>query len=146
MSYLSGIWLAVLGILAAPNLIISKKPEAKEIIAKLVPYQGWIGAVSAVYGIIDIIRFLGKLRWFDLMPIGFLTWIVGAVLTLALGLLLGIGVIKSFVGGCKGQDGRDDSQACPQAGDSWSSRYHRRSLDNNLQAGRTYALAPPVML
>ena len=97
MSYLSGIWLAVLGILAAPNLIISKKPEAKEIIAKLVPYQGWIGAVSAVYGIIDIIRFLGKLRWFDLMPIGFLTWIVGAVLTLALGLLLGIGVIKSFV-------------------------------------------------
>jgi hypothetical protein len=98
MSYLSGIWLALLGILAAPNLIISKKPEAKEIIAKMVPYQGWFGAVSAIYGIIDIIRFLGKMRYFDVIPIGFITWIVGAVLTLALGLLLGIGVIKSFVG------------------------------------------------
>lgn len=97
MSYLSGIWLVVLGILAAPNLIISRKPEAKEIIAKMVPYQGWFGAISAVYGIIDIIRFLGRLRWFEYIPIGMITFIVGAVVTLALGLLLGIGVIKSFV-------------------------------------------------
>lgn len=98
MSYLSGIWLAVLGILAAPNLIISKKPEAKEIIAKMVPYQGWFGAISAIYGVIDIIRFLGRLDWFEYIPIGMITFIVGAVVTLALGLLLGIGVIKSFVG------------------------------------------------
>lgn len=97
MGYLNGIWLAVLGILAAPNLVIAKKPEAKEILDKMVPYQGWLGAVSAVYGIIQVIRFLGQMRWFDAAPIGFLTWIVSALLTLALGLLLGIGVIKSFV-------------------------------------------------
>ncbi len=35
MSWFTGLWLALLGVLAAPNLIISKKPEAKEIIAKL---------------------------------------------------------------------------------------------------------------
>lgn len=98
MSYLSGIWLVVLGVLAAPNLVISKKPEAKEILDKLIPYQGWFGAVSAIYGIIDVIRFLGRMRWFDLIPVGMLTFIVGALVTLALGLLLGIGVIKSFVG------------------------------------------------
>ncbi|MBD3277557.1 MAG: hypothetical protein GF388_04590 [Candidatus Aegiribacteria sp.] len=97
MSYLSGIWLAVLGIMAAPNLIISKKPEAKEILDKLVPYQGWFGAVSAVYGVIDVIRFLGRLDWFEYIPIGMITFLVGALVTLALGLLLGIGVIKSFV-------------------------------------------------
>lgn len=97
MNYLNGIWLVVLGILAAPNLIISRKPEAKEIIAKIVPYQGWLGAVSAVYGLIQVIRFLSNMRWFDAAPVVFLTWIVSAVLTLALGLLLGIGVIKSFV-------------------------------------------------
>jgi len=98
MSYLSGIWLVVLGVLAAPNLVISKKPEAKEILDKLIPYQGWFGAVSAIYGVIDVIRFLGRMRWFDLIPVGMLTFIVGALVTLALGLLLGIGVIKSFVG------------------------------------------------
>ncbi|OPL18617.1 MAG: hypothetical protein AVO35_04605 [Candidatus Aegiribacteria sp. MLS_C] len=97
MSYLSGIWLVVLGILAAPNLIISRKPEAKEIIAKMVPYQGWFGAISAVYGVIDIIRFIGRLDWFEYIPVGMITFIAGAVVTLALGLLLGIGVIKSFV-------------------------------------------------
>lgn len=97
MNYLNGIWLVVLGILAAPNLIISRKPEAKEIIDKMVPYQGWLGAVSAVYGLIQVIRFLSNMRWFEAAPVVFLTWIVSAVLTLALGLLLGIGVIKSFV-------------------------------------------------
>ncbi len=97
MNYLNGIWLVVLGILAAPNLIISRKPEAKDIIEKIVPYQGWLGAVSAVYGLIQVIRFLSNMRWFDAAPVVFLTWIVSAVLTLALGLLLGIGVIKSFV-------------------------------------------------
>jgi hypothetical protein len=37
-----GVWLAVLGILGASNLIIARKPDAKELIAKLAPYQGWI--------------------------------------------------------------------------------------------------------
>jgi hypothetical protein len=97
MNYLNGIWLVVLGILAAPNFIIAKKPEAKEIIAKLVPYQGWIGAVSAVYGIIQVIRFLTHMRIFDYMPIGALTWLASGLLLLSLGLLLGIGIIKSFV-------------------------------------------------
>ncbi len=74
----------------------------------MVPYQGWFGAVSAIYGLIDVIRFLGKLRYFDIIPIGFITWIVGAVLTLALGLLLGIGVIKSFVGSAEAKAKMDD--------------------------------------
>ena len=97
MSYLNGIWLAVLGILAAPNLIIAKKPEAKEIIAKMVPYQGWLGAVSAVYGLIQVIRFLTHMRIFSVVPVGALTWLASGLLQLGLGLLLGIGVIKSFV-------------------------------------------------
>ncbi|MBN2587349.1 MAG: hypothetical protein JXA64_06770 [Candidatus Fermentibacteraceae bacterium] len=108
MSYLSGIWLAVLGIMAAPNLVIAKKPEAKEILDKLVPYQGWFGAVSAVYGVIDIIRFLGRLDWFEYIPIGMITFIVGAVVTLALGLLLGIGVIKSFVSSAEAKAKMDE--------------------------------------
>lgn len=97
MGYLNGVWLAVLGILAAPNLIIAKKPEAKEIIAKIAPYQGWIGVASAIYGLTQVIKFLGNTWLFDIAPIGALTWIVAAVIQLVLGLLLGIGVIKSFV-------------------------------------------------
>jgi len=97
MSWFTGLWLAVLGILAAPNLIIAKKPEAKEIIAKMAPYQGWMGAVSAVWGIIKVIQTFRYFSFFSVVPVGVITMIVSALLTLALGLLLGIGVIKSFV-------------------------------------------------
>ena len=98
MSWFTGLWLAVLGILAAPNLIIAKKPEAKEIIAKMAPYQGWMGAVSAVWGIVKVIQTFRYFSFFSIIPVGVITMIVSALLTLALGLLLGIGVIKSFVG------------------------------------------------
>lgn len=97
MSYLDGIWLTVLGILAAPNLIIAKKPEAKEIIGKLAPYQGFFGAVSVVYGVIVIIRFLSNMRFLNAAPVGFISWLVSGLLLLSLGLLLGVGVIKTFV-------------------------------------------------
>ncbi len=97
MSWFTGLWLALLGVLAAPNLIISKKPEAKEIIAKLAPYQGWIGAVSAVWGLIKLIGTFKYFDWFSVIPIGIITMLLSALLTLALGLLLGIGVIKTFV-------------------------------------------------
>ncbi len=97
MNYLDGIWLAVLGILAAPNLIIAKKPEAKEIIGKMAPYQGWMGAASVVYGVIVIIRFLSNMRFFSVAPIGFISWLASGLLLLALGLLLGVGIIKTFV-------------------------------------------------
>ena len=98
MSWFTGLWLALLGVLAAPNLIISKKPEAKEIIAKLAPYQGWIGACSAVWGLIKVFQTFRYFSFFDVVPVGVITMIVSALLTLALGLLLGIGVIKSFIG------------------------------------------------
>ena len=98
MSWFTGLWLALLGVLAAPNLIISKKPEAKEIIAKLAPYQGWIGAGSAVWGLIKVFQTFRYFSFFSVFPIGVITLLVSALLTLALGLLLGIGVIKTFVG------------------------------------------------
>ena len=97
MSWFTGLWLALLGVLAAPNLIISKKTEAKEIIAKLAPYQGWIGAVSAVWGLIKLIGTFKYFDWFSVIPIGIITMLLSALLTLALGLLLGIKGLQTFV-------------------------------------------------
>lgn len=95
---LNGIWLALLGILAAPNIIVSKKPEAAEWIDKLRPYQGWLGVVSLVYGIIKLIQMLGGLSFgLSHFLIITLTALVWALLLIVLGLLLGINVIKTFV-------------------------------------------------
>jgi len=97
MGLISGIWLALLGVLGASNLIIAKKPDAKELIAKMAPYQGWIGAVSALWGVWGIISSVLNLGWLSVAPIYWATFLASAVLQFALGLLLGVGVLKTFI-------------------------------------------------
>ena len=83
------------GLLGAANLIVAKKPNAKELIDKLTPYQGWIGVVLVVWGVIDAIRVV---RFLGAMSSG---WMVIAILTalteLGLGFLLGYGLISKYV-------------------------------------------------
>ena len=97
MGFAGGVWLLVLGILGASNLIIAKKPDAKELIAKLAPYQGWIGAVSAIWGIWMIISSVLSLGWLTTYPILWATYLADGVLQASLGLLLGIGTLKTFI-------------------------------------------------
>lgn len=97
MGLVSGIWLAVLGVLGAATLIVSKRPDAKEAIDKLVPYQGWIGAVSAIWGLWGCISAVLSLNWLSIVPIYWITFAASAVLQLALGLLLGVGMLKTFI-------------------------------------------------
>jgi hypothetical protein len=94
---IAGIWMMLLGVLAAANLIIAKKPDAKELIDKVSPYQGWIGAVSALWGAWLIISSILNLGWLSTWPLWWLTYAANAVLLFALGLLLGVGVLKSFI-------------------------------------------------
>jgi hypothetical protein len=97
MGIISGLWLTVLGILGASNLIIARKPDAKELIAKLAPYQGWIGAVSALWGVWGIISAVLNLGLLSYWPIMWITFLATAVVQFALGLLLGVGVLKTFI-------------------------------------------------
>jgi hypothetical protein len=93
-----GIWLIVLGILGAANLIIARKPDAAQLIAKIAPYQGWIGALSALSGVAGLVmtNVLG-LSWLGTWPIYWITSLACNLILLALGLLLGVGVLKTFI-------------------------------------------------
>jgi len=97
MGLVNGLWLVVLGVLGASSLIIAKKPDAKEMIAKISPYQGWIGAVSALWGAWGIISAILNLGWLAHWPIIWATWLANSVLLFSLGLLLGVGVLKTFI-------------------------------------------------
>ena len=107
MGFISGLWLAVLGVLGAASLIIAKRPDAKQWIDKLVPYQGWIGAISAIWGLITTLRALFAIRLLTIVPIWWLSWLAAGVLLLALGLLLGVGVLKSFITQAQAQQKMD---------------------------------------
>lgn len=94
---LYGILLIGLGILAVPSLLLSRKPEAKELLDKITPYQGWIGMVFCVIGIIRILRCLFSLNLLDFFPVFWCLWLATGLVTAALGFLLGYGFIQQYV-------------------------------------------------
>ena len=93
-------FLFIMGMLGAAGLIIARKPDAKELIGKFAPYQGWIGAVGVLGGVWEVIWVLGLMSWlgdgFSWMIL-WITYTATAVIKILLGFLLGIGVIKTFV-------------------------------------------------
>lgn len=97
MGLINGLWLAVLGVLGASSLIIAKKPNARDLIAKISPYQGWIGAVSAIWGVWGIISSVLHIAWLGHYPIYWASYLGDAALSFMLGLLLGVGVLKTFI-------------------------------------------------
>ena len=101
MGFVGGIWLFLLGVLGASGLIISRKPEAKELIDKLTPYQGWMGFVSVWWGFWMIIT---GLRWMSAFGKGVgITFMAVGIVQLLLGAILGVGVAKTFIKDKKAQ-------------------------------------------
>ncbi len=89
-----GILLIILGLLAIPSLILSKKPNAKELFDKIAPYQGWIGIVFAIWGIWGIISCILTIGWLSTWPIYWITALLVAIVEFALGFILGYGMIS----------------------------------------------------
>jgi hypothetical protein len=94
---INGIWLVLLGVLAVPSLILAKRPDAKAMLGKLAPYQGWMGAISAIWGVWGIISSVLTIGWLTTFPIYWITFLADSVLLAGLGLILGIGVMKTFI-------------------------------------------------
>ena len=85
------------GLLGAANLIVAKKPNAKEHIDKLVPYQGAIGVVMFVCGLWQLTHLLRSFGLLSYIPMWWLLFLVTTVTQLGLGFLLGYGLISRYV-------------------------------------------------
>ena len=97
MVFITAVMLLLIGVLGAASLIVAKRPDAKEAIAKMQVYQGWIGVVAfcwGVWGVISAILSLGMLKWAMIL---WVTSLAASVIMVVLGLLLGLGVMKTFV-------------------------------------------------
>ena len=91
-----GITLILLSIVAVPSLILSKKPNAKELLAKIEPYQGWMGLVFCFWGVWGIITAILNLGWLTRAPIWWFTLLAGNIVCAALGFMLGSGLINKL--------------------------------------------------
>lgn len=92
-----GIWLALLGVLAVPNLVLSKRPDAKDLLAKITPYQGWIGFASAFWGLWLLLTIVLHLGAYMHVPVAMLILVADGALQASLGFILGVGVMKTFI-------------------------------------------------
>lgn len=91
-----GITLILLSIVAVPSLILSKKPNAKELLEKIEPYQGWIGLVFCLWGVWGIISAILNIGWLTTAPIFWITLLAGSIVEATLGFMLGYSTINKL--------------------------------------------------
>ncbi|MDR2496157.1 MAG: hypothetical protein LBD21_03430 [Tannerellaceae bacterium] len=94
---LYGITLIFLGLLAVPNIVLSRRPDAKEWYDRIAPFQAWIGLVFALIGLVglfDELLSLGDRRYSGMYR---LSGFIGSALEACLGFILGYPVISNFL-------------------------------------------------
>jgi uncharacterized membrane protein YfcA len=95
-----GIWVIVLGLLGTASLVIARRPDAEALFDKVAPYQGWFGACSVVYGLWDVVTAALNLPMTaagSVWLVWWILWLSAGLLQVSLGMLLGVGVMKTFV-------------------------------------------------
>lgn len=98
MGLLFALLLIVAGVLGAAALIIKNKPDARELIAKIVPFQGIIGIVLLIFSVIWLIQILQVLGFIlRYSTFNGLLLLLTILVGLGLGFLLGYGLINQYV-------------------------------------------------
>lgn len=85
------------GLIAMSSLIVSKRPDAAEKLAKLAPYQGTIGITMFGWGVFELIQSLLNVGLLGKAPVLFVFWSLMAVADFTVGTLLGFGMISTYV-------------------------------------------------
>ena len=106
MGYIWSIVLILGGILGCAGLIVAKKPDAKELIGKLQPFQAGIGIALLIFGVInllDAIRLIGAISAF---PVLVLTAWAAVASAIVLGIMFGMPMVAklSASGAAKGEE------------------------------------------
>jgi hypothetical protein len=100
MVFINILLLIVGGILAISALIVAKKPDAKELIDKLVPYQAIIGVALLAVGLLDLLGHLGTvLHLLKDAPVQAIVWLAVMVTSILLGFLFGMSQIAKWLPG-----------------------------------------------
>jgi len=101
MGWLHLILLIASGILATSAFIVAKKPDAKAMIDKLVPFQAFIGVSLLAISLWSWLHFgiVNIFRLFSYWPLGGLAAIGGVFSGLLLGFLFGMPQIAKWIPG-----------------------------------------------
>ena len=98
MGVLFALLLIIAGVLAASALIIKNQPNARDLIAKLVPFQGIIGIILMIWALVILLfNVLPNLSLLlQLVPFRALLAVLTLLVAIGLGFLLGYGLIAQY--------------------------------------------------
>jgi hypothetical protein len=99
MDLIHPLLLIVAGILAASSLIVAKKPDAKQLIDKLVPFQAIIGVALLAFGLFQARLLFAMFRFLSAAPLAALTGIAIIVCSILLGFMFGMPQIAKWMPG-----------------------------------------------
>jgi hypothetical protein len=106
MDLINALLLILGGILATASVIVAKKPEARPMIEKLVPFQVLIGIALLVLGVVNLLRWLGHglLGAISHTPIFGMTFLALSVMSILLGILFGMPqILKALQGNAQAE-------------------------------------------
>lgn len=106
MGYAWPVILILGGILACAGLIVAKKPDAKELIGKLQPFQAAIGIALLVFGVLNLMDAIHFLSLMSLIPVTVIMALAAVASAIILGLLFGMPMVARFSasGAAKGEE------------------------------------------
>jgi hypothetical protein len=82
------------GALAASSVIVAKRPDAKKILDKMVPYQGYIGILMFLYGLYSAYLVITTMGWLTAYPVRWIIFLAMTVAELGVGFILGYALIS----------------------------------------------------
>lgn len=106
MGYLFTVVLILGGVLGCAGLIVAKKPDAKELIGKLQPFQAVIGVALLVVGVLNLLDAIRLLKFVGAMPVLVITLFAAVVSAIVLGIMFGMPMVAklSASGAAKGEE------------------------------------------
>jgi hypothetical protein len=78
-------------------LLLSKQPNAKEILDKIKPYHGWIGIIFCLWGLWGVIQAFVHISAISIVPIWWMTWFASCAMEALLGFILGYEIINQHL-------------------------------------------------
>ena len=91
-----GMTLILLSIIAIPSLLISKKPNAKEFLEAIEPYQSWTGLVFSFLGIWGFVSSAMHIDWLVSNFIWWITMVIGNLIQAILGFMLSYSMLHKL--------------------------------------------------
>jgi hypothetical protein len=98
MWVLNLILLVLLGLLGIASWLKTRQPNLNAQLGKIEAFEGWIGLVGLIWGVVMLVQWLTFLGVFAIAPVRALIGLASLLVVIALSLILGLPQLRTLMG------------------------------------------------